>query len=565
MRDEYEKMTALPQLLTHISQTRPNSSAFNYKENNEWKHISTEVFVSHVVKFAQLLQNQGIQKGDAVGILSPSSPFWLMADFAILMNGAVSVPFFINESEEHVRFKVKDANLKGIFVLSDYEQKLNERFTKFIEPLIHSFSFIITKNILFPQSIEFESKGGDQLMKSYVGPHLLEDDSATIIYTSGSTGQPKGVELTHKNFMAQIQSITKLFSDLSPQDNVLSFLPIAHSFERTLIYFYISRGTSIYFCPDITNIAQCLQEVEPTFMATVPRLLEKMHAKIIEKAQAKTWIKKKIAMWALKRALKKPKTFLTDLLVYKKIRTLFGKKLKYLISGGSPLPLDMYRFFVNIGIPLYQGYGLTEACPVITTNFINRHKVGTVGPALPDVEMKISSNGEIFARGNNIMKGYHNLIDETKHAIDSNGWLHTGDTGTIDKDGFLTITGRIKELCKTSGGKYVSPIPLEEKLKKNSLIDMAMIIADGRKFVSALLFIDREKNNGALKNNLNHFIKKVNATLNEWEQIRAWHIIFDTPTVENGELTPTLKLRRKVIIEEYHDIIEEMYTKKDNL
>ncbi len=544
MKIEYEKINTLPQLLTYVLLNKPNQTAFSYKEENIWKHISTELFARKTSELAYLLQSKGIQKNDTVGILSPSSPFWLMADFAISSIGAISVPFFINESAEHIRFKIKDANLKGIFVLSDYEQKLKGADQQL---KIFSMGHIISQHAPYQ-------------MSSRVGLHLVdENDIATIIYTSGSTGRPKGVELTHKNFIAQVRSITKLFSELSPKDNVLSFLPIAHSFERTLMYFYISRGASIYFCPDISQIAKCLQEVEPTFMTTVPRLLEKMYTKIIEKSKTGFCIKKKIASWALERALHKPKNIFADILVYKKIKKLFGRKLRYLVSGGSPLPSDIYRFFVNIGIPLYQGYGLTEACPVITANFVNRHKVGTVGPALPDVKIKINADGEICARGDNIMKGYHNLPEETKRAIDPDGWLHTGDRGVIDNEGYLTITGRIKELCKTSGGKYVSPVPIEDKLKKNTLIDMATIIADGKHFVSALLFIDPQKNNSLLKNNLNHFIKNVNVTLNEWEQIREFRIIFDIPTVENGELTPTLKLRRKVIEEKYRDLINEMY------
>ena len=413
---------------------------------------------------------------------------------------------------------------------------------------------------------------------------VKEEDTFSIIYTSGSTGVPKGVELTQTNIISQLHGINEEYH-LSSKDRALSLLPLAHIFERAVMSYYLSQGVSIYFVDELPNVASLMKEVKPTMMTVVPRLLEKIFNKIKTKISEKKGVSKFIANTAFKRALKKEENSfglfdtIYDKLVYSKFRESFGGELNILVTGGASLNKEIYRFFVNIGLNLYQGYGLTEFSPVICANTPRKHKVGTSGLPFKDVEVKLSAQNELLARGKSIMKGYKNQTQLTAQVIDQEGWLHTGDLASIDKDGFITIQSRIKELFKTSTGEYVSIVPIEQELSKSRFVDFAAIIGNDKQYVTALLFVDietykqyKEKyhlddfftvddfyNLKQVQKKIKKHINNVNKNLNQWERIVRYEIITQTLNIENGELTPSMKICRNVIENKYEQRINAMY------
>ncbi|NQY93922.1 MAG: AMP-binding protein [Campylobacteraceae bacterium] len=413
---------------------------------------------------------------------------------------------------------------------------------------------------------------------------VKEEDTFSIIYTSGSTGVPKGVELTHLNIISQLHCINEEYH-LTTKDRALSLLPLAHIFERSVMSYYLSQGVSIYFVDELPNVGVLMKEVKPTMMTVVPRLLEKIFNKIKTKISEKKGVSKFIANLAFQRALKKEENSfgffdgLYDKLVYSKFRESFGGELGILVTGGASLNKEIYNFFVNIGLNLYQGYGLTEFSPVICANSPRHHKVGTSGLPFKDVEVKLTAQNELLARGKSVMKGYKNQAELTAQAIDQEGWLHTGDLASIDKEGFITIHSRTKELFKTSTGEYVSIVPIEQELSKSRFIDFAAVIANDKQYVTALLFVDndtyklyKEKyhlddfftiddfyNLKQVQKKIKKHINSINKNLNKWERIIHYEIITQTLNIENGELTPSMKICRNVIENKYEERINAMY------
>lgn len=578
----------LPELVRYVLNTYRNSSALNYKKLGHWEHISTEEFVETVRRLTLGLKAIGVEPGTKCGIIVPPSPIWVMIDLAIMLNGAVSVPMFPNLSLNNFSFEVSDSSMKFLFI------KNHNILEQGIQNKLKDFKKVITLDVGEEDDnminyIELLSRGDEVSSES---PELYntlfsaikEDDLATIIYTSGSTGVPKGVSLTHKNLISQIHGATQRFPIDPSKDRILSCLPLAHVFERMVIYFYISTGTSIYFADDIKKIGDLLRELRPSVFTIVPRLLEKVYAKMHKNLNELSGLKKGIAELAFHSADTKPPekknlvTKIYDRLVYKKLREALGGKLRLAICGSAHLDTNIERFFINIGLPLYQGYGLTECSPVLSANFPGSNKRGTVGKAFPEVTLKIAEDNEILAKGPGIFSGYYKNSKETKLVIDDDGWFHTGDLGSIDSDGYVTLTGRKKEFYKTSTGKYVSPVPIEQSAKECELIDTAAVIAEGRKFVSLLLFPDFEnldslkearKQNGMsdvdflsspeVTKEISLLIKNINKGLNHWEQIQEYCLIKEPIAVESGELTPTMKLRRHIIEKKYKKIIDEFY------
>ena len=571
------------QLYRHITQTYNNPTFLNYIENNVYKNISVQEFKDKVRFLAFALKDLGIKKNDSVAIFTESSPFWLIFDFALHIIGAISVPIFANISSKNLNYEIDDSNINYIFVGS--KERLSE---------ITSEINIITlnKNDDLENNIYLDSlfNKGEQLDKEKVYDidalidESEEDEVFSCIYTSGNTGIPKGVQLTHQNMLTQLHDISEWF-DINQSDRALSLLPLAHIFERTVMSFYLSRGISVYFVDDLVNVGALMKEVKPTIMTVVPRLLEKIISKMRIKIDEKSGLGFLIANAAFNRAIEKTtdEDSIFDKLykkvVYPKLTESFGGELNILVSGGSSLSKDIHNFFVNIGINLYQGYGLTEFSPVISTNYPNHNKVGTCGLPLKSVEIKLSHDNELLARGNSVMLGYRNKSKLTHETVDADGWLHTGDLASIDNEGYVTIYSRKKELFKTSNGEYVSVIPIEQKISKSPYIDFATVIANDRKYATALIFVDEQMyEQYKMRNNLDSsftiedyysskrvqqkiqkHINKVNKQFNNWEKIVKYEIVTSPISIETGELTPSMKICRAVIDIKYKEIINNMY------
>lgn len=581
----------LPAMHRYVVDTYRHAHAFNFREGSGWVHTSTESFAEGVRRMALGLVALGVKRGQSVGIYADPSPWWLMADMAILAAGGVSVPLFPNSSEPNLRFKVKDADMKYVFVsdreLADKFRHCRRLFSKVI---LHGNGpdkgGVLSSAELMGLGDELSAK--QPALFSELCEQARPDDVATIIYTSGSTGSPKGVVLTHRNIISQVRGAVEWFPLNCSADRSLSVLPLAHVFERVVVYFCVSRGVGVWFVDRPKNVGVAIQEVKPTCMAVVPRLLEKVYAAVVSEIETAGVLRKPLGRWALKVAhTSNPgaghhglQYRLAQQLVYPKMRQALGGRLKTMICGGAPLSPRLCRFFLNIGVPVYQGYGMTEASPVICANRPDHNRVGTVGCAFPGVEVMIAGTGEILTRGPSVMVGYHNDPETTRATIDADGWLHTGDLGKLDDEGYLTITGRIKEVCKTAGGKYVCPSSIEKSLTASPLIDQAYVIAADRAFPSCLLFPDtdylrkmmgKDRSNGTpddellaspeLETRLKTVLGRVNDSLEPWERLRAHRVVSDKVTVEDGGLTPTQKLRRQVLDERYKELIESMYSR----
>jgi long-chain acyl-CoA synthetase len=567
------------ELFSLISNNYDNKYFLNYLSNGKYQNISTKDFKNKVICLSLALKDLGIKRGDTVGIFANSSPFWLIFDFAIHEVGAISVPIFANISTINLNFEIEDSKMKYMFIDSQERLKDIEDVHKNLIFITHHFCI---KEPNFYNFDEILVIGQQICDASGFVPHKAhEDEVFSIIYTSGNTGTPKGVMLTHKNIVSQLHDINTLIK-LEEKEIALSLLPLAHIFERTVMSYYLSRGISIYFVDEITNVSNLLKIVKPTIMTAVPRLLEKIFNKIKSNISEKPFISKMIAGLAFKYALKdninKNSIIfkIYDKIVYSKLREIFGSKLEKLISGGAPLSKEIAQFFVNIGVPIYQGYGLTEFSPVISTNYPLANKVGSCGKIIPSAQIKIDENKELLVRGPSLMKGYLNQEELTNKTIDKDGWLHTGDIASLDEDGYLYITSRAKEIFKTSTVEYVNAVEIEQKLSKNKYVEFAVVISQNKKYTTALLFVDKEKFEIAKKlnkdltieryynkvdvlENISNYIKNINKDLNQWEKIVNFKIVTNEISIEGGELTPSMKICRNKIEEKYEEIINSMY------
>ncbi len=568
----------LDDVVGYIEAEIENDTFLNYLEDGEWKHISSEAFVSKVHRLATALSASGVKRGTCFAIISDSSPFWLIVDYALQSLGAVSVPIFANISSTNLSFELEDAGIEYVYIAS--QQQYDH-----LAPYLADMKLVLIRDIeASGENIEVLDTFYAETI-AYEKPDINENDLATIIYTSGSTGLPKGVELSHKNLITQIKD-TRASFDMHADYKALSFLPLAHIFERMVMSYYLSSGISVYFADDVKNVANLLKEIKPQVMTVVPRLLDKIYTKMHENAAQAKGIKWLIAKAAFYRANTKdpnqtssnPIDRLFARLVYSKLSDALGGELEYLITGGAPLSIPVYRFFINIGIPLYQGYGLTETSPVISVNTPEYNKVGTCGKTFDHVEVKLAEDSELLMRGDSMMLGYHKQPAKTREVIDEQGWLHTGDLAQIDDEGYITILSRKKELFKTSTGKYVSAIAMEQKITANKWIDYAVVIADNRPYVCALLFMDEVLlREFADKKGLSdlpfeelvahhrvqaivmNLIKRVNEKLNHWEQIQKYHIITDEVSIESGILTPSMKVSRNAVEKIYQIEIDNFY------
>jgi len=575
----------LPSLLNYAVSTYDNPNALNYHASHGWTAYSHRELFDRVRKLALGLVDRGVKRGQTIGLVAPSSPEWLIADLAIQIAGAITVPVFNKISPESFKHEIVDSGMRLLFVGDPEEMpKAHDLAGKHVE--LVSFGYPGTHEAFDELSecgalVNERSHGLFEELCDQIRP----SDLATIIYTSGSTGLPKGVELTQQAIVSQVKDAARRFPKDGYPDVCLSILPLAHVFARTVTYFHVASGFPVYFGDDPKQVVSYLQEIRPSIMTVVPRVLEKIYGGVKENLHELPGVKRRIAERALRRAEHRDidqAARMIDRLyrraVYAKLADAVGGKLRYVISGSSKLDPKLAQFFINVGVPIYEGYGLTEAAPVISANGPGKRKLGTVGPAFDSVEIRISEEGEILARGPNIMRGYHNNPQATAQVIDSERWLHTGDLGWLDDDRYLTITGRRKELFKKSTGEYVPPVPIEQELEKIPFVDSAVIFADNRVYVTALLFPDLDslarykRRHGLadmsereflasefLHTKTQELINAINAHRHHCEWIERFHIVDHQASVESGELTPTLKVRRHHVEEAYHEIIEEMY------
>jgi len=528
---------------------------FHQRKNGAYHPVSSQDFGRQVRACAGALAALALAKGDRVAILSYNRLEWAVADYACQLLGIVDVPIYSTLPADQCAFILQDCGAKAAFVENA------EQAAKIRGKVPHLIAFDPAEGT---KSFEdFLRQGGD-VPAVAIDP----DDLATIIYTSGTTGVPKGVMLTHRNLVSNFLAAGKAF-DVTPRDMILSFLPLSHSFERIFDYLFFWWGAGIAYAEHVDKVAENMLEVRPTIMAAVPRFYEKVFSKIRKSvAEQKPW-KRGLFEWARGVGAQaadfwrhgKPLGFglrlrygLAKLLVLRTLHGRVGGRVRFFVSGGGALSREVAEFFHSIGLPILEGYGLTETSPVLTVNRLGATRLGTVGPALQGVDLKIAADGEILARGPNIMKGYYNRPEETAQVI-QDGWFSTGDIGEIDAEGFLKITDRKKDLLKTSGGKYIAPAPIEGQLKLSPRILNAIVIGDRRKFPAALIVAAK----GATKEEIAKDVSTLNEALAHHEQIKRFELLTVDFSIEGGELTPTMKVRRRVVEQKYKALIDAIY------
>ncbi len=533
----------------------PRVDRFLQKIDGVYQAIPTDEFDRKVRACAGALAALGVSRGDRVAILSYNRVEWAIADFACQLLGAVDVPIYSTLPADQVAYILQDSGANAAFVENA------EQFVKVQGRVAHAISF---ERAPGAHSFEEFLKRVKDVKPAAVGP----DDLATLLYTSGTTGVPKGVMLTHRNLVSNVIASCALLRP-TPADTALSFLPLSHSFERLLDYAMFHGGASIAYAEHVDKVVENLQEVRPTIMGAVPRFYEKVYAKIMKsirdlppgRREKFDWARRTGAVMAefRRRGEKAPlglrlKHWVADRLVFRKMAARVGGRIRYFVSGGGPLSRDIAEFFHSVNLMILEGYGLTETSPVLTINSPGAVRLGTVGKAIPGVELKIAPDGEILARGPNIMKGYYNKPQETAEVI-KDGWFATGDIGELDPEGYLKITDRKKDLLKTSGGKYVAPQPIENALKLSPFVVNAIVIGDRQKFPAALIVPAP----GATREQIEQALEHVNQSLAHHEQLKKFVLVEKDFTVESGELTPTMKVRRRVVEKKYEAQIAAMY------
>lgn len=570
---------------------------FVTKYNGKWERTSTADFVSSGNKISRGLLNLGIKPGDKIALItSATRTEWAIMDFGISQIGAVSVPVYPSISPEDYDFIFNNADVKYCFVS---DQELYEKVKKIkdnVETLQGVFSFDeINGAPNWREILDLGKSEDNQREVEDLSKTINSEDLATIIYTSGTTGKPKGVMLSHQNIVANVLASNSRiprvkgleFTDIK----ILSFLPICHIFERMLFYLYQYNGYAVYFAESIDKMGDNIKEVQPHIMSVVPRLIEKVYDKIYDKGTSAGGLKSKIFLWALgvnkaKEKIGKPsglKEIIADKLVFSKWREGLGGNIITLVSGSAALSARLNKMFQNAGIPILEGYGLTETSPVIAVNSFGKIKIGTVGHVLDNLEVKIQEDGEITVKGPSVFKGYFKNEEMTKDAFKNEGFFKTGDIGHLDEEGYLHITDRKKEMFKTSGGKYIAPQVIENLAKASKFIEQIMVVGDGEKMPCALVQPDfnfirnwaerKELKIGStpeelakspeLKERIAKEINYLNTKLGSWEQIKKFELTPEVWSIELGLLTPTLKLKRKAVKERYIKLYNELYGHKE--
>ncbi len=591
-----DKVTTLPRLFLSSSRTYKKPDRMRVKKDRTWVRLSTDEVETTVRRLSLGLRELGLKPGDRVAVLSENRPEWVMTDLAVLCAGGVTVPIYTSLLPDQVRYIVGDAGAK-IIVCSDLEMWRKVEFVRGALPDLervivvdgdppagtHALSDIVEMG----RRLEETDPGGFDRAADAVRP----EDLASIIYTSGTTGVPKGVMLSHANFVSNVLSLTE-FIDFNETDTGLSFLPLSHVLERTATFFLYHVGASMAYAESIEALAANMVEVRPTIIVSVPRVFEKIYTRIMDQIMAGSRLKRAIFVWALATGKKHAartiagepvpvhlafKRALAHRLVFSKILARTGGRIRYAICGGAPLSRDIAEFFYAIGLRIMPGYGLTETSPVLTGSTARRVRFGTAGVAIPGAELRIAEDGEILARSPSVMMGYYRNAAATEEVL-KDGWLYTGDIGRIDEDGFLIITDRKKDIIVTSGGKNVAPQPIEGLLQASAFIASAVVVGSSRKFVSALIVPRFEKLEPWARANglpvedraalcrrpevaafLLDEVNRMTPGLASYERIKKIAVLDREFEIDLGEVTPTLKVRRNIVERKYAEVIEALY------
>ncbi len=582
-----DSFTNLPSLLLRMADRDPERKNFFQKKNGVYTGTGHLSFCNQVDELAQQLTQWGVRSGDRVALFSPNCAEWVLADIAVLSIGAVVVPLYPTLSAEEVKHIIADSGSKLVFI-HDQDQFKTVK-TAELEGQLHVVSFMPVPGC---NCVQVDPKATAAPISSEFREQIAQiprNALASIVYTSGTTGNPKGVELSHGNFLSNVEDLMQIFA-IDERDSVLSFLPLSHVFERTVGYYtLLGFCGSVYYAENMDTVSQNMAEVKPTILISVPRVYEKIQARILDRI---TPIKRPIFNTAVEigkryHAQKSAGSLsvgikilhaLANLLVYRSVHKRTGGKLRFFVSGGAPLSKALAEFFINLDLLIIEGYGMTESAPIIACNRETEYQFGSVGKALPSVQARISDDGELCVKGPNVMRQYHNLPTATAEILDTDGWLHTGDIATIDEQGFIRIIDRKKEIIVMSNGKKVPPQKIEELLKASRYVSQAIVIGDNRNFLTALIVPEFEaltkflastgisesdpesiaKHQACITEVLNDIESQLSDCAN-YEKIKKIALIPAAFATETGELTVTLKLRRKFIAEKFTREIDAMY------
>lgn len=584
-----QEIRRLFDILSYQQSQYPQDVALAARQDDGWRTISSTEFQTNVNQVSAGLLRLGVEVGDRIALMSHNRPEWNFADLGAQQIGAIPVPIYPSVNAETCLHILSDSGAKIVVIEDAAAFDKIEAVRGDVTTLQDVFSFeVVSGAQLWTAALA----DVDQNMQADIAARkeaIQEDDLATIIYTSGTTGKPKGVMLSHKNIVSNIKAATQLVP-LEDQHSALSLLPLSHVFERMVNYLYMALGVSIYYAESPDTFVDDIRDVKPHAQTVVPRLLEKVHERIISRALDQPFPLRMIFFWAQNLAEDydlEPKNWfyrlqhvVADRLVFRQWRAAFGDNLLVLVSGGAPLNPRLARIFTAAGLPVLEGYGLTETSPVLTANRYNpqQRRIGSTGQPLENVEVRIADDGEILARGPNVMLGYFNRPEATQEVC-KDGWLHTGDMGELDEDGFLFVTDRVDNIFKTSGGKFVVPQHVEEYFKQSYLIDQIMIVGENRKMVTALISPDFENlkqwcadhdvpwqedraallRQEAIQNRFERIVNQRNRQLDAVERVKRYTLVPDTWTVAGDELTPTMKVKRQKLKREYQGTIAQMY------
>ncbi|HXR32235.1 MAG TPA: long-chain fatty acid--CoA ligase [Verrucomicrobiae bacterium] len=588
---------SLPSRFLHAVDEHPSPRAQLVRRSTGWEPISSQEFLRRVAGLANAFVELGVKSGDRVGLFAPNCPEWHTADFAINGSGGVTVPIYFNESPDRMAYILNHSEAQVLFICGEAQ------LAKFLQVRceLKDIQQVIVAEVgdtLPSEYLRYETliatAGGPEIASYRMrAAQVLPSQLASIIYTSGTTGEPKGVMLTHLNFSSNVSDSCRELILKPEVDLGVSFLPLAHVYGRTLDYVFIFGGCPVAYVPVIENVAQALVEVKPTLLGAVPRFFEKIYARLMEQGSKNTGAKRKLFDWSMNLTRKiapwrcgegsaslatKLQWVLADRLVYSKVRARTGGRLRVVLSGGAPLSREMGQFFWAIGIPIFQGYGLTETSPVLTSTF-PRNRVGSAGRPIANVQIRIADDGEILAKGPCVMQGYFKDPEGTRAVLSEDGWFSTGDIGFLDKDNYLFITDRKKDLLKTASGKFVAPQPIENMLKTSPYILNAMVVGDQRKFIVALIVPNPTTVSAKLAEQglkfasdaelsahprsyalIEEEVHRLTTHLASYETIKRFALLADDFSFDSGSLTFTMKLKRRVVEKQYHDLIDKLFS-----